>query len=114
MFKIPTKEDIEYQLPKKGIFNERFSQWVAARWPVDRDDTLNNDIPNKYAAYYWFQNYPLYYLHYIFNPFSLQNGLILKLVKILFDNDRTHLRSHHDKFAGVKTHENSLFLYKST
>jgi hypothetical protein len=25
MFKIPTQEDIDYQLPKKGIFNERVS-----------------------------------------------------------------------------------------
>jgi hypothetical protein len=39
-FKIPTQADIDYQLPKKGMFNEKFSQWIAARWPVDRDDTL--------------------------------------------------------------------------
>lgn len=37
--------------------NERFHQWVSGRWAVDRDDVLNNDKPNKYAAYYWFKNY---------------------------------------------------------
>ena len=53
-FKVPTQEDRDYQLPKKAHFNERFAAWVQARWPVDRDDILNNDLPNKYSAYYWF------------------------------------------------------------
>jgi hypothetical protein len=35
-------------------------------------------------------------------------------MRLFFDNSRSHFRSHHDSFAGVKTHENSLFLYKST
>jgi len=45
--------------------------------------------------------------------FSLQNGLVLKLLRIFFDNQRIHHRSHHEGLGGVKTHENSLFLYKS-
>ena len=58
-FQIPDKHDIEYQLPKKAMFNERLAMWISTKWPVDRDDLLNNDRPNKWAAYYWFQNYPL-------------------------------------------------------
>jgi hypothetical protein len=83
--------------------NEKFHQWVAGRWSVDRDDILNNDKPNKYSAYFWFKNYPV-----------LQNKLLLKLFQGLFDNHRSHQRSHHDGFAGgVKTSENGIFLYKS-
>lgn len=41
------------------MFNERLAMWISTKWPVDRDDLLNNDRPNKWAAYYWFQNYPL-------------------------------------------------------
>lgn len=50
---------MEAQLPKKGTFNERFHQWVAGKWAVDRDDILDNDKVNKYSAYYWFGNYSL-------------------------------------------------------
>jgi len=53
-FQIPTQHDVDYQLPKKAMFNEKFSMWIQSRWPVDRDDLLNNDRPNKRAAYYWF------------------------------------------------------------
>lgn len=53
-YEIPTKEDIEYQLPKKRLFTEKLHAWISPRWRVDRDDTLNNDKPNKFAAYYWF------------------------------------------------------------
>lgn len=74
-FKVPTQEDLDYQLPKKGVFNERIHQWIAGRWAVDRDDILNNDKPNKYAAYYWFQNYSF-----------LQSKMLLKLIRLIFDN----------------------------
>lgn len=43
----------------------------------------------------------------------LQNGLVLRLMRLLFDNERIHHRGHHEGLGGVKTHENSLFLYKS-
>lgn len=83
--------------------NEKFHQWVAGRWAVDRDDILNNDIPNKYSAYFWFKNYSF-----------LQNKLLLKFVQTFFDNHRSHQRSHQDGFAGgVRTSENGIFLYKS-
>jgi hypothetical protein len=59
-FKLPHQEDLDYQLPKKPMFNEKFSAWISGRWAVDRDDILNNDKVNKYSAYYWFQNYSLY------------------------------------------------------
>ena len=102
-FQIPTQEELDHQLPKKGIINEKFHQWVAGRWAVDRDDILNNYKPNKYAAYYWFQNQSF-----------LQNKLLLNLVRLLFDNNRSHVSSHHEGFAGgVKTSENGIFLYKS-
>ncbi len=58
-FQEPTVEELAYQLPKKGVFNERVHQWIKARWSPDRDDILNNDKPNKYSAYYWFRNYSL-------------------------------------------------------
>lgn len=102
-FQMPTKEELDFQLPKKGIINEKFHQWVAGRWAVDRDDILSNDKPNKYAAYYWFQNQSI-----------LQNKLLLNLVRLVFDNQRSHVTSHQDGFAGgVKTSENGIFLYKS-
>jgi hypothetical protein len=37
----------------------------------------------------------------------------LKAVRLLFDNQGVHERNHHDGFRGIRTHENSLFLYKS-
>lgn len=76
---------------------------MAGRWSVDRDDILNNDKPNKYAAYYWFKNYDF-----------LQNKMLLKVFQSVFDNHRNHQRSHQDGFAGgVRTSENGVFLYKS-
>lgn len=49
-------------------------------------------------------------LHY-----SLQSKLLLKVARALFDNQRSHFKSHHEGFAGgVKTSENGQFLYKST
>lgn len=102
-FQLPTQEELDYQLPKKGIINEKFHQWVAGRWAVDRDDILSNDKPNKYAAYHWFQTQSF-----------LQNKMLLKLLRVAFDNQRSHQKSHHDGFAGgVKTSENGIFLYKS-
>ncbi len=56
-YQLPTQHDIDVQVPKKPMFNERLYQWIQSKWQVDRDDVLNNDKPNKYAAYYWFQNY---------------------------------------------------------
>ena len=41
------------------------------------------------------------------------NALFLKAVRLLFDNQGVHERNHHDGFRGIRTHENSLFLYKS-
>ncbi len=41
------------------MFNERFHAWLAGKWSVDKEDQLNNDKPNKWAAYYWFQNYSM-------------------------------------------------------
>lgn len=77
---------------------------MAGRWAVDRDDILNNDKPNKYAAYYWFQTQPM-----------LQSKFLLKVLRALFDNQRAVPNSHHDGFAGgVRTSENGVFLYKST
>lgn len=102
-FQIPTQEELDHQLPKKGIINEKFHQWVAGRWAVDRDDVLNNDKPNKYSAYYWFQNYSF-----------LQSKAVLKLARFFFDNQHAQERGHHEGFAGgVKTSENGHFLYKS-
>ena len=53
-YQIPTASELKEELPSKLHFNEKFSQWLSARWQVDRDDILSNDYPNKFAAYYWF------------------------------------------------------------
>jgi hypothetical protein len=58
-WQVPTQHDLDYQLPKKQLMSERLVKWLISRWPVDRDDVLNNDRPNKWAAYYWFQNYSM-------------------------------------------------------
>lgn len=39
--------------------------------------------------------------------------MLLKVIKVLFDNERAHNRNQHDSYAGVKVHENGQFLYKS-
>lgn len=84
------------------MFNERLYQWIQSKWQVDRDDILNNDKPNKYSAYYWFQNYSF-----------LQNKTLLRVVRALFDQPRGLDKASSDSFYGVKTSENGLFLYKS-
>lgn len=58
-FKQPSQHDIEYQLAKKGIANERIHQWIAGKWAVDRDDILDNTKYNKYSAYHFFGKNPL-------------------------------------------------------
>lgn len=39
--------------------------------------------------------------------------MLLKVVRTLFDDNRSIDKSSHDSFYGVKTSENGLFLYKS-
>jgi hypothetical protein len=52
---IPTKEDLEKQLPFNDILNDRFLFWVNGKFPVDRlSDKLINDKVNKYSAYYYY------------------------------------------------------------
>ncbi len=58
-FKQPTQEEIDHELPKKPILNDRILMWIHARWAVDRDDILQNDKVKKYSAYHWFSTYPL-------------------------------------------------------
>ena len=50
---------MDYQLPKTGIFNEHFHQWLSGRWAVDRDEVLDNTKHNKYSAYAQFASNPL-------------------------------------------------------
>ena len=58
-FKVPSQVDMDYQLPKKGILNEKIQMWVNGKWAVDKDDVLDNTRPNKYSAYFHFGNNPL-------------------------------------------------------
>ena len=58
-YKIPSDEDMAYQLPKKGIFNEHLHMWIAGKWAVDRDEVLDNTKINKYSAYHHFGTNPL-------------------------------------------------------
>ena len=71
---MPTDEEFKHHIPKRYIVNDKFLSWVYGHFPVDRlSDKLMNDKPNKYAAYYHFARNPL-----------LQNGLVLKAVRMLF------------------------------
>ena len=45
---------MKYQLPQKGIFNERLHMWIAGKWAVDRDEILDNTKNNNYSAYHHF------------------------------------------------------------
>ena len=58
-YKLPSDTDKAYQLPQKGIFNEKLHQWIAGKWYVERDDILDNTKVNKYSAYYHFMSNPL-------------------------------------------------------
>ena len=58
-YKIPSPGDVGYELPKKGIFNEKLHQWISGKWAVDRDDVLDNTQVNKYSAYYHFSSNPM-------------------------------------------------------
>lgn len=58
-FKEPAPHDMDYELPKKPIFNETLHQWINGKWAVDRDDVLDNTRQNKYSAYYQFGTCPL-------------------------------------------------------
>ena len=58
-YKEPSPGDVAFQLPQKPIFNERFHQWVAGKWAVDRDEILDNTKANKYSAYYHFGSNPV-------------------------------------------------------
>lgn len=40
--------------------------------------------------------------------------MLLRVVRMIFDNERVLERSQHESLNGVKTSENGLFLYKST
>ena len=57
--KIPTDHDFETLVPSKPIFSERLTQWIAGRWPVDRENVLDNTNSNKYSVYYYFRTNPL-------------------------------------------------------
>jgi len=64
---IPTKQDLEYQLPTKKIqFIHRFHLWLDGKANlVNKITTSRNDRVNKHAAYFWlgklayFNHFPL-------------------------------------------------------
>ena len=58
-FTLPTEEDIKFQFPEKGRWQQKLFHWISGKWQVDRDDVLCNDKVNKFSAYYWFGNYSL-------------------------------------------------------
>ena len=67
--------------------------WFHGRFPVNRlSDRLINDKVNKYSAYYHFGSNPI-----------LQNGLILKAVRLLFGDNHapSPIRDEHTSFNGV-------------
>jgi len=56
-YKIPSDADIAHELPSEPILNEKLHAWIYGRWPVDRDDVLDNTKVNRYSAYYFFATY---------------------------------------------------------
>ena len=100
-YKVPSQTDMDYQLPKKGIFNEKLHQWIQGKWAVDRDEVLDNTKVNKYSAYYHFGSNPL-----------LQNSMIWKLASSL-SSSRAREADKYGGLSGVVTHENGIHLYKS-
>ena len=45
-YKVPAPGDVEYELPKKGIFSEKLHMYISGKWAVDRDDALDNTKVN--------------------------------------------------------------------
>ena len=99
-YKLPSQHDIDYQLPKEGIFNEKFHAWVAGKWAVDRDEKLSNDNVQKYSAYNMFNTVPM-----------LRNGLLWRFLAIF--GNRSRDADSASGLAGIQTHENGIHLYKS-
>ena len=99
-YKHPSQHDIDYQLPKEGIFNEKFHAWVAGKWAVDRDEMLTNDKVQKYSAYNMFNTVPM-----------LRNGILWKFAAIF--GNRSRDADNSSGLAGIQTHENGVHLYKS-
>ena len=57
---VPNEHDIEHNIPKEYIVNDKFLAWIYGRAPVDRlSDKLINDKPNKLAAYHYWGTIPL-------------------------------------------------------
>ncbi len=101
-FQIPTKEDIEDQLPKRfNILNERVVSWLLPKWNVDQDDTLSNDKWNKFSAYSLFHRCSFF-----------QNGFLLRMLRKVFDTSYRHFESDYME-QGLKLHEKGEFLYRS-
>jgi hypothetical protein len=38
--KKPTKEELDQELPKKAIFNQRLMRYIRTKWNVTKDDVL--------------------------------------------------------------------------
>ena len=99
-YKLPSQADMDYQLPKEGIFSEKLHAWIAGKWAVDRDEVLTNDKVQKYSAYNMFNTVPM-----------LRNGLLWKMCAAI--GVRSRDSDNHGGLAGIQTHENGIHLYKS-
>ena len=102
---MPSEADYKYQIsePDQLNWNDKFLIWMNGRIPFDRmSDKLMNDKVQTYSAYNMFRTQGI-----------LQNGLVLKAVRLLFGNSQapTAVVDNHADFNGVQTHENSVFLY---
>ena len=87
-FKVPSQADIDYQLPQKGILNEKIHAWIAGKWAVDRDEVLTNDKVQKLSAYHMFNTQPL-----------LRNGLLWRFCSIF--GNRSRDADNHAGLAGI-------------
>lgn len=57
--KLPSEGDVGYQAPRHGSADEKLHRWIAGRFPVDRDDELDNTQTNKYSAYHHLGTNPM-------------------------------------------------------
>ena len=55
-YKVPSDADLKYQMPQKLHLNEKIQSWLQGKFPVDRDEVLDNTKVNKYSVYYFFGN----------------------------------------------------------
>ena len=50
-YEIPTEADKDALFSKNPIDNEKIMAWIAGKWPVDKEQVLDNTKFNRWSAY---------------------------------------------------------------